>query len=557
MSAEDFRRVAFRRKSNPTVGCGPGALSVHKEGEDEPQNGSSVHCPRLVPIWKPISTSTDRLVDQNDEFHKVKGRELCKTPSLPTTRPSVPPKPSELSPSPQKLPVSRSFPRTKPRMEDVASNPGEKPKKIMDLISRFEGGSPSEIKKDSPSEQNNGPSHKPRTKVILQPFTEHPLLLKQAMDQDVIEDQPKVSSNGISTCNKEESGRNNTLPSPTTQTVPSTETERSTSPKPQTPSSLSSPFKTNQVMVETLLNGERPSKSSDLPEQSSIQGEINQGYQETDGTIHSRPESQESDDLNSIEIALKQPSEIKETKEQKLHKIANELLETERSYVSRLELLQTFHDALMKEAKQGSFSPDVLNKIFSNITCIQSFHTQFLLPELESRMKEWSVNPKIGDILQKLAPFLKMYAEYVKNFDNAMEMLKIWMEKSLQFKNVVEEIQREEKCGSLTLQHHMLGPVQRIPRYEMLLKDYLHKLPADSPDKDEAEKALGIISTAATHSNTAIRKMENLKKLLLIYEMVGEEEDIVHPSNELIKEGQILKLAARNTSAQERYLFLV
>lgn len=39
--------------------------------------------------------------------------------------------------------------------------------------------------------------------------------------------------------------------------------------------------------------------------------------------------------------------------------------------------------------------------------------------------------------------------------------------------------------------------------------------------------------------------------------MLGEEEDIVNPSNELIKEGQILKLAARNTSAQERYLFLV
>lgn len=39
--------------------------------------------------------------------------------------------------------------------------------------------------------------------------------------------------------------------------------------------------------------------------------------------------------------------------------------------------------------------------------------------------------------------------------------------------------------------------------------------------------------------------------------MLGEEEDIVNPSNELIKEGQILKLAARNTSAQERYLLLV
>ena len=45
--------------------------------------------------------------------------------------------------------------------------------------------------------------------------------------------------------------------------------------------------------------------------------------------------------------------------------------------------------------------------------------------------------------------------------------------------------------------------------------------------------------------------------MLEIYEMLGEEEDVVNASNEFIKEGHILKLAARNTSAMDRYLFLV
>lgn len=51
------------------------------------------------------------------------------------------------------------------------------------------------------------------------------------------------------------------------------------------------------------------------------------------------------------------------------------------------------------------------------------------------------LNPRIGDILQKLAPFLKMYGEYVKNFDRAMELVNIWMERSTQFKTIVQEIQ--------------------------------------------------------------------------------------------------------------------
>uniref|UniRef100_A0A8C4N929 Uncharacterized protein n=1 Tax=Eptatretus burgeri TaxID=7764 RepID=A0A8C4N929_EPTBU len=44
--------------------------------------------------------------------------------------------------------------------------------------------------------------------------------------------------------------------------------------------------------------------------------------------------------------------------------------------------------------------------------------------------------------------------------------------------------------------------------------------------------------------------------LLKVFEMLDGEEDIVHPSNELIKEGQILKLSAKNGSVQERHVFL-
>uniref|UniRef100_A0A672LP33 FYVE, RhoGEF and PH domain-containing protein 4-like n=1 Tax=Sinocyclocheilus grahami TaxID=75366 RepID=A0A672LP33_SINGR len=257
------------------------------------------------------------------------------------------------------------------------------------------------------------------------------------------------------------------------------------------------------------------------------------------------------------EVVMNSIPEQKETNEQKLYKIANELLQTEKAYVTRLNLLdQVFYAKLLEEARKDAFPMDVVKNIFSNISSINTFHSQFLLPDLEKRMGEWTSTPRIGDILQKLTPFLKMYAEYVRNFDHAMDLLKQWTDRSPPFKAIILEIQSQEVCGSLTLQHHMLEPVQRVPRYEMLLKDYLKKLPQDHIDRRDAEKSLEIIAMAATHSNSAIRKTENLKKLLEIYEMLGEEEDVVNPSNELIKEGHILKLAARNTSAMDRYLFL-
>ncbi|XP_034447171.1 faciogenital dysplasia isoform X2 [Hippoglossus hippoglossus] len=239
---------------------------------------------------------------------------------------------------------------------------------------------------------------------------------------------------------------------------------------------------------------------------------------------------------------------------QRLLNIANELLHTEEAYVKRLNLLDQVFCTKLTEA---GIPQDVITGIFSNISSIYCFHDKFLLPELKTRITgEWDSNPRIGDILQKLAPFMKMYGEYVKNFDRAMDLVNTWTQRSSQFKSVVQNIQKQDVCGNLTLQHHMLEPVQRIPRYELLLKDYLKKLPDDALDRKDAEKAVELISTAANHSNAAIRKMEKMNKLLEVYERLGGEEDIVNPANELIKEGHIKKMSAKNGTAQDRYLYL-
>uniref|UniRef100_A0A3B4T4Y7 FYVE, RhoGEF and PH domain containing 3 n=1 Tax=Seriola dumerili TaxID=41447 RepID=A0A3B4T4Y7_SERDU len=239
---------------------------------------------------------------------------------------------------------------------------------------------------------------------------------------------------------------------------------------------------------------------------------------------------------------------------QKLLNIAKELLHTEEAYVKRLNLLDQVFCTKLTEA---GIPQDVITGIFSNISSIYCFHDKFLLPELKTRITgEWDSNPRIGDILQKLAPFMKMYGEYVKNFDRAMDLVNTWTQRSSQFKSVVQNIQKQDVCGNLTLQHHMLEPVQRIPRYELLLKDYLKKLPDDALDRKDTEKALELISTAANHSNAAIRKMEKMNKLLEVYERLGGEEDIVNPANELIKEGHIKKMSAKNGTAQDRYLYL-
>ncbi|EMP32312.1 FYVE, RhoGEF and PH domain-containing protein 2 [Chelonia mydas] len=226
-------------------------------------------------------------------------------------------------------------------------------------------------------------------------------------------------------------------------------------------------------------------------------------------------------------------------------KIALELLETEKAYVNRLHLLdQVFFAELMKEARSGKTIPeDVVKMIFSNISSIYQFHALFFLPELQKRMEDWSSNPRIGDVIQKLAPFLKMYGEYVKNFDKAVELIATWWEKSPPFQELIVDIQGSGE--TLTFAWKGASP-------SLVL---LGMLSPCSPSGLIAE-ALEMIFSAAKHSNAAIAEMERLQNLWEVYQRLGLEDDIVDPSNELIKEGPIQKISFRNNTTSEKYLFL-
>ena len=64
---------------------------------------------------------------------------------------------------------------------------------------------------------------------------------------------------------------------------------------------------------------------------------------------------------------------------------------------------------------------------------------------------------------------------------------------------------------SFYFQAHMLTPVQRTPRYKLLLESYLNKLPAEAQQRNEVEAALEIVGYAAIHSNNYLtRKVSSL-----------------------------------------------
>ena len=94
-------------------------------------------------------------------------------------------------------------------------------------------------------------------------------------------------------------------------------------------------------------------------------------------------------------------------------------------------------------------------KIFSSLPEIYQLNLK-LLGDLEERIANWHVFQKIfinlrrcfresfrriGDIMAQFAPFLKMYATYTADFEDAMRVLDEWRRKETRFADLLKKFQ--------------------------------------------------------------------------------------------------------------------
>ena len=221
---------------------------------------------------------------------------------------------------------------------------------------------------------------------------------------------------------------------------------------------------------------------------------------------------------NDIKIVKKEESSEKsectgDTKMSKRDNIAFEVLTTERTYVGLLRItIEEFFEPLKKATPP--LIPEIqLTKIFSILEDIYKTN-QILLGDLEKRMAAWNTDTqKIGDLFCTFAPYLKMYAMYVSNYDEATAILDSY-EKIPSVKAWLYEKYHDPQINVLSLQSLLILPVQRIPRYCLLLKDLVKNTPENHPDYMDLKSSLKTMLEVADQINEDVKRRENRQKLL-------------------------------------------
>uniref|UniRef100_A0A158R5L5 FYVE, RhoGEF and PH domain-containing protein 6 n=1 Tax=Syphacia muris TaxID=451379 RepID=A0A158R5L5_9BILA len=239
---------------------------------------------------------------------------------------------------------------------------------------------------------------------------------------------------------------------------------------------------------------------------------------------------------------------------QKAWHAAKELVDSEQRYVDKLKLLSEIF--MKRVVNEHAIEKNKILLLFSNVNSLYEFHEDHLLPALMEGCRDWHSTHRISNVLKKRAPFLKMYSEYTHNYKTATKVFDECMKKKRKFLQIVREIERLPECENLPLVSHLICPVQRVMRYQLLLQEYQKHLTPHDPDYEDTQCALSLVLEAASHANEMMRKLDRYKNVLEIQEQMGNTVSLVSPSRELLKEGKIFKISSSSDRVEERLLFV-
>lgn len=253
-----------------------------------------------------------------------------------------------------------------------------------------------------------------------------------------------------------------------------------------------------------------------------------------------------------------------------------ELIQSEEKYISELSvLLDTFLTPLHEWIKgltsllttyprrkdvSGEFALDsiLLDEkvnvmdalLMADVKLILNYNKLLLVDLKEAQFK--GGGEKIAAVFLQHAPFLKMYKQYIQKFDKANVLITRLLGGDVRFAAFVKCAELQRDCHGLNLQAFLIMPVQRIPRYILLLKE-MKKCSKKESEKKAIELAIEQIDKTTKNINTSIEHAERQARFLQLQEMFNMN-DLCVPGRELLREGTLNKICHNGRKA---FLFVL
>ena len=246
--------------------------------------------------------------------------------------------------------------------------------------------------------------------------------------------------------------------------------------------------------------------------------------------------------------------------------IIREMVESESRFVENLRTLvavfiqplQSLASASSPAAAASSHSPKLaaivqhpqVQVFFSTATQILTLNSQFS-EELSSQVADFSATTNVGLIFLHYAPLFRCYGLYASSHERVSAFLLNASRTEPAFRAFVTAAAADSRCKGQTLESLLIMPIQRIPRYRLLLEELRKKTPDDHVGYADLQGALQQVAEAASHINESIRRREDRERLSELVELfiAGSREalDLLDTDvpRRLLREGELERVTRR------------
>eukprot|EP01080_Neovahlkampfia_damariscottae_P011631 gene11631-4872_t len=221
----------------------------------------------------------------------------------------------------------------------------------------------------------------------------------------------------------------------------------------------------------------------------------------------------------------------------KRRQICEEILISEKEYLKNLTILSSVFATPIQ--RSNLISNDKSNKLFATIDVIVGVNRQ-LYKDIEGSLMEHLNDDEanLGKIFMTHGHPLKLYTPFVSEYDKCSDILR----REILFNSKLKEFLKKQKflfdsknLGKISIFHYYIMPVQRLPRYELLLMELQKNTSVDHQDYSYLSKALDIIGDLAKFCDSKKAEADRLEKVSIVAEEFNDI-NLVQPSRILLHE---------------------
>ena len=172
-----------------------------------------------------------------------------------------------------------------------------------------------------------------------------------------------------------------------------------------------------------------------------------------------------------------------------------------------------------------------LRALFSHSSAILAINTK-LLHALRARfaVPPAAPLPCIGDTILEAVEHMKAYAQYAVAYGSAIEVLDELTKKNTKFVRFLSDVAASNaKCDEQSLMSFLITPIQRVPRYILLLKELRKYTSKDQRDYANLTKAQSALEELAAFINETKRVAENANDLVKLSKQLEPKIKVRQP----------------------------